>query len=149
MRIDRTKPENPDFASLVARLTAFLSVLNGENDSFYAPLNKVDDSLSVVVAYLDENPVGCGAIRPMDPKTVEVKRMFVDPNVRGTGIGRAILQELELWATEKGFETAILETSVRLEPAVGLYKSAGYAVIPNYGAYVGVIDSVCFEKQLG
>jgi len=74
--------------------------------------------------------------------------MFVDPEARGQGIAAAILADLEAWATELGYQTAILETSKRLEPAVRLYLRSGYEVIPNYEPYVGIDDSVCMGKEL-
>jgi len=74
--------------------------------------------------------------------------MFVLPDIRGKGVAQSILAELESWAAELGYLTAVLETSKRLEPAVNLYKKSGYAFIPNYGAYVDVEDSVCMQKSL-
>ncbi len=148
LRIERTTPSDPAFDVLVSELTAFLAVLNGEKDAFYTQFNKVDDSMRAVLAYYGDMPVGCGAFRPMDDATVEIKRMFVDPAVRGNGVGKLILAELENWAVGQGFQHAILETSIRLEPAVSLYKGAGYEVIPNYGPYVDVADSVCLWKDL-
>jgi len=146
--IKRTYSEDPDFVSLAAELTEFLAVLNGEQNSFYVQHNRVDAIPTVVVAYLEEKPIGCGAFRPKDERTVEIKRMFVDTSLRGHGIGQSILSELETWAAELSFTTAILETSKRLTPAVHLYLKSGYAVIPNFGPYIGVDDSVCMQKAI-
>lgn len=148
LRIERTESHHPDFEALASRLSQFLSVLNGDADDFYAAKNRVDGLPTVVVAYYNEAPVGCGAIREIDDHCVEIKRMFVDPAVRNHGIGKAILKELETWATELGFTSAVLETSRRLEPAISLYSRTGYFTIPNYGAYVDVADSVCMQKAL-
>lgn len=144
MTIRRTDSDDPDFLRLVSQLNAFLAELNGDRDAFYAALNRTDALPTVVVAYLDGNSVGIGAIRPVDEESIEIKRMFVDPAVRGRGVGAAVLAELERWAVER----AILETSPKLESAVRVYRRAGYETIPNYGAYVGNPESLCLGRTL-
>jgi GNAT superfamily N-acetyltransferase len=79
---------------------------------------------------------------------MEVKRMFTVPESRGKGLAGFVLTELEIWATELGYSKCILETGRRQPEALALYKKAGYAIIPNYGQYAGVDNSVCFEKKL-
>ena len=148
IRIHRADSKDRDFLALIDHLNVYLSEINGEKNSFYTPLNSADSLRHVVVVFVYDQPEGCGAFRPIDEKTVEVKRMFVNPDSRGKGIARAILGELETWAREEGFTTAVLETSKRMIPAVSLYQSSGYNVIPNYGAYVDVEDSVCMQKDL-
>ena len=147
-RIVRVNSDNPDFLQLVGHLTVLLAELNGEQDAFYAPFNKVDHTTRSVVAYDGAIAVGCGALRPTSETTAEVKRMFVNPDFRGRGVGRAVLSELEALASDLGFEEVVLETSRRLDRAVGLYGSAGFEVIPNYPPYTDVADSICFRKRL-
>lgn len=146
--VTRTDSSAADFAILADRLTRFLAIHNGENDSFYSKFNKVDGIPTVVVAYEDGVAIGCGAFRSIDDESVEIKRMFVDPDRRGKGAARAILAELEVWASEQGAKHAVLETSKRLTAAVTLYQSSGYEVTENYAPYVGVEDSVCMRKFL-
>jgi GNAT superfamily N-acetyltransferase len=145
----RVATSDEDFGKMVRQLTTLLSELNGEADSFYASHNSLDTIPNGVVAYMDGLPVGCGAFRVVNATTVEVKRMFVSPDVRRKGVAGAILAELERWAQELGFEYAVLETSRRLDAAVSLYEARGYAQIANYEPYVGIEDSVCYEKSLG
>ncbi len=149
LEFERTDTLHPQFISLVARLDAFLSELNGEAHGFYAPNNKLDPEVKVLVVVIDGEPVGCGALRARGSREVEIKRMFVDPARRGQGIGRAILGELEAWAKELGHERAVLETSRRLTPAVSLYRGKGYEPIPSYPPYDEAPDSVCMAKSLG
>lgn len=149
VHVRRTDSTDDDFSSLAGRLTEYLSVLNGEQDAFFAQHNRTDLLATVVVACVENVPLGCGVFRAKSPDTVEIKRMFVDPEARGQGIAAAILAELESWAAERGYQTAILETSKRLKPAVRLYKRSGYEVIDNYEPYVGIEDSVCMRKALG
>jgi GNAT superfamily N-acetyltransferase len=146
--VTRTTSESAGFTNLVEELTKFLAVLNGEQDSFYAKHNKSDGISTVVVAYIDNQAVGCGAFRWVEEGTVEIKRMYVDPAYRGKGVGGYVLRELEVWAKEHGAKRSILETSKRLGAAVHLYQKSGYQVIANYDPYVGVEDSVCFSKNL-
>jgi putative acetyltransferase len=101
-----------------------------------------------VVAYENEKPVGCGAIKEFEPGTMEVKRMYVSPDERKKGIASNILNELEIWSLELSCSKCILETGKRQPEAIALYKKNGYRAIPNYGQYANVENSVCFEKRL-
>jgi putative acetyltransferase len=145
----RTDSTNSDFQKLVTALDADLRVRDGEDHAFFAQYNKIDMIRHVIVAYQDETPVGCGAIKQYDTHTMEVKRMYVPPEVRGQGIASLVLKELELWSKELNFDKCILETGEKQPEAIRLYQKNNYAVIPNYGQYAGVESSVCFEKILG
>jgi putative acetyltransferase len=145
----RTHSENPDFISLVRLLDADLAERDGATDhSFYAQFNKIAAIKHVVVAYEDNNPVGCGAIKEQDAGAMEVKRMYVSPEGRNKGIATKILTELEVWAHELGYLRCVLETGKRQPEAIELYKKNGYNIIPNYGQYIGIENSVCFEKKI-
>lgn len=144
--IVRTTSDNPDFQELVHHLDAELRVRDGDEATFYLQFNKIDTIKHAVVAYDGENAVGCGALRAYEADTVEVKRMFVPLDRRGEGIASEILKALETWAAELGFRKCILETGQKQPEAIALYKKNGYAIIPNYGQYQTVENSVCFEK---
>ncbi|MDQ3172774.1 MAG: GNAT family N-acetyltransferase [Acidobacteriota bacterium] len=101
-----------------------------------------------LVARRDGRPVGCGAIRPFKPGVAEVKRMFVVQEARGRGVGRAILENLETFATNFGYRSVRLETGLKQPEAISLYQSAGYHRAPCYGPYRENPLSVCFEKVL-
>jgi len=77
---------------------------------------------------------------------MEVKRMFVLPNKRGKGIASIILKELEKWAIDLSFKKCLLETGKKQPEAIRLYHKNGYKIIPNFGQYQNVENSVCFEK---
>jgi GNAT superfamily N-acetyltransferase len=79
---------------------------------------------------------------------MEVKRMFTSDSHRGKGFATQVLKELEGWALELGFSRCILETGRRLPDAVRLYENRGYRLIPNYGQYVAMENSICFEKKI-
>lgn len=144
----RTNSDQADFRKLVALLDQDLAVRDGDEHAFYAQFNKVDTIKEVVVAYQNNNPVGCGAIKPFSASQAEVKRMFVHPDCRKQGIAAQILNELENWAAEIGFSACILETGKKQPEAIALYQKAGYQIITNYGQYIGVDNSVCMQKHL-
>jgi putative acetyltransferase len=147
-RLVRTTSENSDFHALVQLLDRELAARDGADATFYAQYNKIDLIRHAVVAYQDDEPVGCGAFKEFEPDAVEIKRMFVQPTYRQQGVARAVLQELEQWASELGYARCVLETGKRQPEAIALYQRSGYAFTPNYGQYVGVENSVCLQKAL-
>ena len=148
MKLARTNSDDPDFKLLVVELDKYLAVVDGDQHSYYDQFNGIAEIPNVVVAYEGDEPIGCGAFKRYDDSTVEIKRMYVDPDQRGKRVGARILNELELWAAELGFSATILETGHKQVAAVGLYKNSGYEVIPNYDQYAGIENSVCMKKIL-
>ncbi|HEY0262193.1 MAG TPA: GNAT family N-acetyltransferase [Chitinophagales bacterium] len=144
----KTNADNADFKKLVALLDEELAIRDGIENDFYAQFNKIDAIKYAIVAYENEIPVGCGAIKPFSEKAMEVKRMFILPEKRGKGIASVVLKELESWAKELGNESCVLETGNKQPEAIELYKKSGYVIIPNYGQYIGVENSICFRKQI-
>jgi putative acetyltransferase len=148
MILARTTSESPDFQRLVNQLDAFLAELNGADHAFYNQFNGIAALQQVVVAYVNGVPAGCGAFKPFDNESVEIKRMYVDPAQRGKGIGGEVLAALEAWSHELGYQVCVLETSSKLAAANHLYARSGYESIPRYAQYVDMPDSVCFRKNL-
>jgi putative acetyltransferase len=148
MKLIRTDSSNIDFQALVALLDQDLSIRDGAEHAFYAQFNKIDHIQHAVVAYLDEQAVGCGAFKPFAENTVEIKRMYVRPEHRGQRIAERVLVELETWARELNIIDCVLETGQKQPEAIRLYQRSGYALIPNYGQYVGVANSVCMKKTI-
>ncbi len=146
--LQRTNAQNPDFIELVQQLDAYLTITDGDEHDFYDQYNKLDNIKYVIVAYEDGKAVGCGAIKAFDKNTMEIKRMFTTPESRGKGIATQILKELEKWAAEMNYQRCILETGIRQIEAVRLYDKSDYQRTANYGQYIGVQNSVCFEKKL-
>jgi GNAT superfamily N-acetyltransferase len=148
IKILRTDSGNSDFIELVKQLDADLAERNGQDHSFYSQFNKIDLILHAVVAYEEEQPLACGAIKELTPQIMEVKRMYTVPAHRGKGIAGKVLHELEQWAAELSYTKCILETGKKQPEAIQLYQKSGYHIIPNYGQYAGIENSVCFEKQV-
>ena len=141
-----------DGSRLIAALNAELTALFPEPGATHFSLNEEQVKLgdgTFVVAYHANRAVGCGAVRRIDEATAELKRMYVDPSVRGQGIGRAIVEALEREARQLGVTRIVLETGTRLKPAIQLYESMGYRRIPLFGEYVSSPDtSLCLGKNL-
>ena len=85
-----------------------------------------------LVTRVDGEPVGCGGVRMLSPVSGEVKHLWVRPAARGTGLGRALLGELERRAAELGATEVVLDTNARLEAAQSLYRSSGYVDVEPY-----------------
>jgi GNAT superfamily N-acetyltransferase len=148
IKLIRTNSDHADFIELVRLLDAYLTIVDGEDHSFYNQYNSIENLKYVIVAFDNGEAVGCGAIKSSNSTSMEVKRMFVQPAARGKGLAKKILSELEQWAQELGFEKCILETGRRMEDAVTLYKKCGYEVIPNFEPYTKMENSICFEKRV-
>jgi GNAT superfamily N-acetyltransferase len=148
IQITRTDSGSPAFQQLVKQLDADLAERDGTEHSFYHQFNKINALRFVIVAYEDEVPVSCGAIKALDETSMEVKRMYTLPGHRGKGLATLVLQSLEQWAKELSYKKCRLETGKRQPEAIQLYKKNGYMIIPNYGQYAGIDNSVCFEKAL-
>jgi putative acetyltransferase len=144
----RTDSANTHFKKLAALLDQDLALRDGADHTFYAQFNKVDHIHHVVLVYQHDETVACGAFKPFEEKTVEIKRMYVLPEQRGKGIAAMVLQELENWAAEMGCNFCVLETGRKQPEAIGLYQKTGYEIIPNYGQYQGIENSVCMKKMI-
>lgn len=148
IKIIRTDSADQDFVDLVKHLDADLAERDGNDHSFYAQFNKVDQIKYALVAYENNKPIGCGAIKEYAPNIMEIKRMYILPESRGKGTASQVLTTLEIWATELSYEKCILETGKKQPEAIGLYKKNGYKLIPNYGQYAEIEGSLCFDKDL-
>ncbi len=146
--LHRTNSDNKDFQNLVAQLDADLARRDGEDHAFYNQFNSIASIKYALVIYEKNIAIGCGALKELEPGSMEVKRMYVVPEYRGKGLATKILTGLENWAKELSYDKCVLETGKRQPEAIALYKKNGYKVIPNYGQYKGVENSVCFEKAL-
>ena len=101
-----------------------------------------------LIAYEAEVPLACGALRPIDEITAEVRRMYVLKSARRRGFARSILVALERAAVEMGYNIMRLETGNRQSPAMALYQSYGFERIAPFGEYENDPTSVCYEKRI-
>jgi putative acetyltransferase len=148
LKILRSDSDDSDFKGLVKQLDADLAKRDGEDHSFYAQFNRIDKIKHAVVIYENGKPAGCGAMKEFSGDTMEVKRMFTLPESRGRGLAAFVLSELEKWAAELSYTKCVLETGKKQPEAIRLYEKNGYKIIPNYGQYIGIENSICFLKKL-
>lgn len=141
---------NSDFIKLCYELDCFLNEIVGgeENRAEYIPYNKLDDIHDVIVVYNADEPIGCAAFKKYDDTRAEVKRVFIKQEYRGRGISHGLMEQLEKSAKKKGYKYFILESGEPLVAAMALYRKIGYVVIPNYGQYKDMPDSICMMKEL-
>lgn len=150
MRFINTDGGNSDFIELCHDLDSFLNELVGgeENRAEYIPYNQLDDIHDVIIAYDDDIPVGSASFKKYDDESAEVKRVFIKQEYRGKGISNKLMELLENVAREQGYRYLILESGEPLVAAMALYRKIGYEVIPNYGQYKDMPDSICMKKKL-
>jgi GNAT superfamily N-acetyltransferase len=149
LRFESVAPTHADAIALARAATDEVTHMYADLDLSYAPsLERLlaGRGGSVLVAYAAEQPVACGAVRLLDPRTAEIKRMFVASESRGRGVGRRLLAELERAAAELGCELVRLDTGERQLAALALYRSAGYDEIEAYNVQPGAVH--WFEKRL-
>ena len=149
---EATTPDDADTGELIARLNHELAVVAthpGENHFALEPDEVTGDRGRMIRARFGEQLVGCGAIRDIGDGAGEIKRMFVDPSSRGSKIGAAILDQLELHAKRLGLTQLKLETSAKQQTALRLYAAFGFEPCDRWGEYVDTPEtSLCFSKSL-
>ena len=134
--------------NLINNLCAELGARYGTPPSPFSLSEAATERTIFLIARLDNEPVGCGAIRRIDDDIAEARRMYVAPAGRRKGIARRILAELERRAVDFGYQAIRLETGILQPEAQRLYESCGYKRIAAFGNYVGNPTSVCYEKAL-
>ena len=137
--------------TLIAALNAELSAVYPEAGATHFRLDPgevADGRGAFLIASRARTPVGCGAIRQIDPQTGEIKRMYVTPERRGRGVGRALLAALETQARALRLSRLVLETGVRQSAAIALYQRAGFTVIAPFGEYTDSPLSICMAREL-
>ncbi len=114
----------------------------------YQKFNQLDEIREAIVVYDHGRAVGGGAIRRYDDENVELKRVFVQNEYQGQGIGSRLVSLLIEWAAQLGYRRMILETGELLAESCAVYKKLGFEVIPNYGPYVDMPESLCMAKEI-
>ena len=105
-----------------------------------------------LVGEVEGVPVACGGVRACEdgpPGVGEIKRMYVEPTMRGCGLGRLLLAALEDEGRRLGYERLWLETGTAQPEALRLYETGGWIPIPKYGEYKHEEDSRCYQRAIG
>jgi GNAT superfamily N-acetyltransferase len=149
MKIEQIPWADPEAAELRARQRAEIADRYGTPDSEPGtPPSEADIVVFFVAREDDGLTVGCGGLRHLGEAVGEIKRMYVAPARRGSGVASRILQALEGWARDRGWTSLRLETGDAQPDAVRFYTRAGYERIANFGAYAEDERSLCFERTL-
>lgn len=146
--ITRERPNSPDARALIEELDAELKPL-------YPAVSRhgysVDQLLAEDVAFfiirLEGIPAGCGGIKLIGSEYAEIKRMYIRPQFRGTGLARHVLTRLTAHALEKNIDLLRLETGIHQHAAIALYERIGFQRIPPFGEYRQDVVSLCYEMR--
>ncbi len=147
----RVRPyQHPDSAILLRQADAHNEVLYGHPDQ--TPLApdefEIEHGGAFLVAYEGDDPIACGGYRRFDATTAEIKRMFVTPAARRSGIGRYLLGELERHAKGAGYRRLLLDSGSKQHEAHALYEAAGYTRAPSYGIYRDKPGNRAYQKHI-
>ena len=149
MRIEHVPFEHPASAMLREAQRVEIAQRYGTDDSEPGPAPTAADVTAFFVAFDDDDEaIACGGMRALDSTHGEVKRMYVRPESRGSGVSTAVLAEIEAHARGLGWDRLVLETGDRQPDAIRFYQREGYTRIANFGHYADSAASVCFAKPL-
>lgn len=148
--LEPSSPLAPEATALITELNAYLDDLYHPGDNhFRLEAEEVSGERGAFfLARLDGRPVGCGAIRVLAEDRAEVKRMYVRPDARGRGVGRAILERLQREARDRGAVELVLEMGDDQPDARALYESFGFVPVPCFGEYLATPTSQCLGVTL-
>lgn len=150
MEFIRTDGKNKDFIENCRLLDIDLDRRVGKKikRDKYKKFNQIDEIQQAIVVYEGNKAVGGGAIRRYNDEDIELKRVFVHAEYQGQGIGSKLVSLLIEWAMELGYKRMILETGELLAESCAVYRKLGFKVIPNYGPYENMPESLCLAKDL-
>ena len=152
LKIERASLDSTEALALIEALNRELSERYPEEGATHFRLDPDEVAPGrggFLIAYVDGAPVGCGALRRLEKREAEIKRMYVIASCRNQGIARALLEALEQLAQSLKAKRLVLETGVRQPEALAVYRRAGFVTIPPFGEYVDSPLSVCMAKDLG
>ena len=135
IEIRRVRGDDPVAVELLAAMEAWIASNLGpadERTSTVAATEMVPPDGAFVVVVEDGRPVAGGGVRRLDDGLAELKRMYVVPEARGRGHGRRLLDALEAAARDLGYRRVRLDTAASMTAAMAMYRSSGYADIPDY-----------------
>jgi GNAT superfamily N-acetyltransferase len=149
MRYERTTFDDVRFNELIILLDNELYSYYGKLQNKYDKKNIIQNDSYVIICINNGRPIACGCIRDTENSNViELKRMFTIREERGKGIAKNVVIELEKWALELGKTKIILETGIKQDYAINMYKNIGFEIIENYGEYKGNLNSICMAKTI-
>ena len=148
------RPDDPDSPAALSCLTRYYALLTAQIDGITPqmltlPLSDAPNYRpplgAFLIAWSDDLPIGCVSLRPFAPGIAEVKRLWIDPDARGQGLGRRLMRAIEAQGRTLGYRELILDSNTALTAAIALYRSDGWADIPPYS---GFPSNVWMAKRL-
>lgn len=141
-------PSHDHARLLMGELSSTLAAITGDSGASHFSVDDVRHARAVFVlaCAAGGEPLGCGALRPLDADIAELKRMYARPGTRG--VGAALLAHLEDAGRALGYRALWLETRRVNRRAVDFYLRHGYREIDAFGPYVGRLDAICLGKPL-
>lgn len=148
-QIRRVQPDSLDAQLLIDELESHLAALYpSESRHGYSVEKLLHEGVAVFVLYHDGAPAGCGGIQLFGTDYGELKRMYVRPQFRGLGLGKAMVEHLCAHAREHNVRMIRLETGIHQREAMKLYQRMGFARIGPFGNYRDDPLSAFYEKQI-
>jgi ribosomal protein S18 acetylase RimI-like enzyme len=149
IRITPERPDTEDARALISELEAELTPLYpSESRHGYAVEKLIAQAVSFFVIRHDGAPAGCGGIELFGADYGELKRMYVRPQFRGLGLGKAMVDLLADHARRHGVFVLRLETGIHQRAAIGLYERLGFRGIPPFGDYKNDPLSRFYEMRI-
>jgi putative acetyltransferase len=143
------RPDTPDAVMLIDELESHLAPFYpAASRHGYSVEKLIKQGVAFFVTRRNNTPAGCGGVQFFGTEYGELKRMFVRPQFRGTGLAKLMLEHLEAYALEHDVPLLRLETGIFQKEAIGLYEHMGYRACPNFGEYTNDPLSVFFEKKI-
>ena len=145
-----TTGESAAFQQFYAITEAYYtSIVGGMGERLaFVPYNASAQIPHVVLALKDGRAVGCAGLKPYSQTDGEVKRLWVERELRGKHIATALMDRIEEKAAQLGFRRVILQTRPVMADAVAFYLNRGYKLIPNYPPYDRLEGAVCYAKVI-
>jgi len=149
--ISQERPDSPEALQLLSELDVDLHrhPYPPESRHAFSVDQLLREGVAFFVARYDDESAGCGGVKIFPSEYGEVKRMYVRPERRGLGLGKAMLDHLAEYAQKQGVNMLRLETGIYQVEAVGLYERYGFLRRAPFGAYREDPLSVYLEKTLG
>lgn len=140
--------EDKRFRQLVRELDEDLIARFGDSARAYQQYNGLEHIVTACVVIKNGQAVACGAFQELTEDTAELKRIFVKPEFRGKGLGRQVVEALELQALWQGYLYTALSTGRGMKQAISLYRRLGYKDSEPWGPYVGDRACICLSKEI-
>jgi len=148
VEIVEERADSADAMMLIAELDAILMPNYAPESRHGFSVEKLlKQGVAFFVVRVDGVPAACGGVK-LDDGYGEVKRMYVRPQFRGSGLGRLMLDRLAAYTQQHGISVLRLETGIYQKEAIGLYERYGFQRIPPFGEYFDDPVSLCYEKRL-